>query len=244
MMRWVSRFGLVCALAVGCAAGDTTVIPGSVGATSGAIEPLAIEQGGAWQDAPPGCEGHLDDLVFAARLADFTIPARELSLVIVRDANGAFRCVDTYAALEQELIQLDAPVVDGLWLGYVSALQEADTAPSEGDEGDAAAEAATAMQAVMGDPHPQPSRPTGDGRASDGDPHPQPSRPPGIEGPDGEASDGDPHPQPSRPTGDESAEDGDPHPQPSRPTGDDRTEDGDPHPQPSRPSDPKPLPDM
>ncbi|MEO0323719.1 MAG: hypothetical protein AAF447_12235 [Myxococcota bacterium] len=162
---------------------------------------------------------------------------------MVRTATGEFRCVDTYGALEQELIDLDAPVVDGLWLGYVSALQEVDTAPSDEGAGDGV-RVQTGLQTAMGDPHPQPSRPTDDSSASDGDPHPQPSRPTGTEG-GGEASDGDPHPQPSRPSvGDDGGEtsDGDPHPQPSRPTGDDSTSDGDPHPQPSRPS--EPLPDM
>lgn len=198
MMRCVSTIGWVCVLAVGCAAGESSTISEGVISTSTAIDPLAIEGGGAWQDAAPGCEGRLDDIAFDAQIADFSIPAQELSLVVVRTATGEFRCVDTYGALEQELIDLDAPVVDGLWLGYVSALQEVDTAPSEEGAADGV-RVQTGLQTAMGDPHPQPSRPADDSSASDGDPHPQPSRPTGTEG-GGEASDGDPHPQPSRPS--------------------------------------------
>ncbi|MEM1418038.1 MAG: hypothetical protein AAGH15_24290 [Myxococcota bacterium] len=239
MIRWLTMACAASAVAAGCASGDGSgpldTAPGTLSA-----EPLELEVGGEWRDATPGCEGQLADVALTPDTSPFTIPTAELSLLVVRDAEGAPVCVDSFAAVEQELIELDAPIVDGLWLGYVSALQETDPAPADDSDeetttADAADEVREAVEAVMGDPHPQPSRPSevpeSGGEASDGDPHPQPSRPSGLPDtddgdtdPGSEAAEGDPHPQPSRPAempepGDE-ASDGDPHPQPSRPVGD------------------------
>lgn len=174
-------------LSVGCA--------GEGPSTAGRLETLDVADAAAlpsvarpvWTATPAGCEGMLP------QASGFGVADGEPELVVALDALGAALCVDTYPALESELLDqgmLDE--ADQLWLGYLATLQEAEF-------GGAGSRQAVAQRA---DPTPQPNLVADqDGVETMADPSPQtndgdllPEAPP-----DDGIPDVDPTPQPNNP---------------------------------------------
>ncbi|MEM9865079.1 MAG: hypothetical protein AAF938_25980 [Myxococcota bacterium] len=188
--RLHARLALVAGLAlslVGCA-GDGFEASASAleyrsYADLGDAAALELIDTDVWQAAPAGCEGLLSSV------STYGIASGEPELIVgLRGASVI--CVDTYASVERELDETAPMDVDGLWLGYIAALQNLEGSTEEDSEMEAEGSTAPMLDVdlgfdisiSLGDPSPQPSiigveRVLGDPspQPSDGDPSPQPS---------------------------------------------------------------------
>ncbi len=167
--------------ATACAGSETQTVSGSF---ENDAAPLPTIERDVWQTALAGCEAQLEGIEL-----QFGIAAGAPELVVAFGEDSVL-CVDSYAAVESELDLVDPRRIDSLWLGYVSALQEAE--PFSGDyahseESDALpAEIAERVRAAQADPHPEPNL-VGEGLPDLGvvmaDPHPVPNDDPNSEDP-------------------------------------------------------------
>ncbi len=134
------------ALGVGCAgSSEADAMSAASTASVGRAAPLERVEAPLWSIAPAGCEGRLSsgDLRWGV-----AVEAPELVVAFIE---GAAVCVDTYSAVESELAEIDSPELDGLWAGYVAALQELE--PNLGE----AAPQLDHLEPYQAEPHPQPS---------------------------------------------------------------------------------------
>lgn len=134
------------ALGVGCAGGsEADAISAASTAFVGRATPLERIEAPVWSIAPAGCEGRLSggDLRWGV-----AVEAPEL---VVAFLEGAAVCVDTYSAVESELAAIDSADLDGLWAGYVAALQELEPNLAE------ATPQLDHLEPYQAEPHPQPS---------------------------------------------------------------------------------------
>lgn len=120
---WRTRAGglaaVVALLASGCAGGDAEAYSASLqaGTYAGEAAPLPTIARVRWEAAQPGCEGRLLDV------QSFGVAEGQPELIVAL-SSGELACVDTYSAVESELVELGSGRVDGLWLGYVATLQD------------------------------------------------------------------------------------------------------------------------
>ena len=120
---------------------------------------------------------------------EFGVAEAAPELVGAFDRGGLLLCVDTYSAVESELLSIDSNFTENLWLGYIATLEVMPLSgrPSSGID------LSDHLESAMGDPQPQPSDvglpPTKGDQAEDGDPQPQPSRPASPGGSGGDAAD-------------------------------------------------------
>ena len=202
---WISLAVALAFSVVGCAGEDEFAVgaPSAIG-TSDAVSLPSVARD-LWAHAPAGCEGMLSFTDTTFGVAD---GAPEL--IVVVDPIGVPLCADTYAAIDSELRDIGSQLVDGLWLSYMTTLQEmevysgmARTAVSA-EHPDSEVEAV--LNPLLGPPNPQPNMAT-DG-TSEGNPNPQPN----IEG---DSASGPPNPQPNRTS--TGVDQGNPNPQPNDP---------------------------
>lgn len=192
-----ARYILVSLLAAltACAGSETQSVGSSF---ENDAAPLPTIERAAWEDAPAGCEGQLD---FGLEVSFGIAEGAPELVVALREVSEGSRvvCVDSYASIESELELVDPPRLDGLWLGYVSALQEAEPFSADYAHNEAEPDSSPApdlgaiVRTAEGDPHPEPSN-IGDELPIDldiamGDPHPEPSDPADCEDPAGNAAD-------------------------------------------------------
>ena len=111
---------VVAMLASGCAGGDAEAYTASLqaGTYAGEAAPLPMIARVTWEAAPPGCEGRLVDV------QSFGVAEGQPELIVALTSRSELACVDTYSAVESELVELGSGRVDGLWLGYVATLQD------------------------------------------------------------------------------------------------------------------------
>ena len=149
-----------------------------------------------WMQATEGCEDVLGpDL-------DFHEAAGAPELVVCVAPDGRIICVDTAAAIEEELAEMGEELLLGTGQ-HPGALTE----PQTGGKGFYPTSSRASSSPTEGDPSPQPSQEAGSAADAAGDPSPQPST----------VAAGDPSPQPSQEASaaQEGASSGDPSPQPS-----------------------------
>lgn len=183
MWRHITPLGLALLTAVGCAGSGEDY--GSTAASSyapsyGESATLPTIERARWEIAAPGCEGLLPDV------ASFGIAESQPELIVALDMTGEMLCVDTYSAVESELVEIGSGRADSLWLGYVATLQDMETLAAASDaeytveEEDAGADIANRLEQVYGDPNPEPNRPIVRGVSINldivsGDPNPEPN---------------------------------------------------------------------
>ncbi|MBX3248771.1 MAG: hypothetical protein KF901_16465 [Myxococcales bacterium] len=168
----ILRVSAACLTLLVACAGETDAVNAASSYVAHA-EPLPTIPVSAWQGATAGCEGRL------GQIEAWGIAAGAPELVVALGEADCVICVDSYSAVESELVVAGSLDLDVLWHSYVAALQELEPYSAEVDfDG----------TAVAGDPHPTPSRPFADADFAPrwdlsqrltnpvgGTPHPQPS---------------------------------------------------------------------
>lgn len=186
---WRTKAGwlaaVVATLASGCAGGDVEAYSASLqaGNYAGEAAPLPTIARITWEAAPPGCEGRLLDV------QSFGVAEGQPELIVALTSRSDLACVDTYSAVESELVELGSGRVDALWLGYVATLQDMEVLEAPDVEGQTRSTLTpgagtiinSRLHQVAGDPDPAPNI-TGIAGLSlldlvAGDPDPAPNEP-------------------------------------------------------------------